>query len=323
MDAPLTSIDLIFAPYHVGNVEIGPGKGPDFLRRHSLIPTLAKLGVPVKESAVVPLPDTIEGDISRSFEIMSRISVMVADARYRGSFPIVLAGNCMATVGVYYGLNKAFDLTGEIVDLGCVWFDAHDDFNTPDTITSGYLDSMAIAMLGGRCFNGMLKGIGIPRPMNLQKKVVGVGMRDMTPLERSRLQQANIDAVWGGSSNAPASGNTKKDAINYGDKLGRLLVEKKLGNTMVHLDLDCLDISLGRANKFAAPGGLLPKDLEACLQSCCFQTMPVSLTVASLDPKCEGADKIAEIAVDAICSFVDGLITNGVVVKPLPSIETD
>jgi hypothetical protein len=30
-------------------------------------------------------------------------------------------------------------------DVGAVWFDAHGDFNTPDTSPSGYFDGMALA----------------------------------------------------------------------------------------------------------------------------------------------------------------------------------
>ncbi len=35
-----------------------------------------------------------------------------------------------------------------------MWFDAHDDFNTPDTVMSGYFDSQPIASVGRRMLEG-------------------------------------------------------------------------------------------------------------------------------------------------------------------------
>jgi len=33
-----------------------------------------------------------------------------------------------------------------------IWFDAHADFNTPETSPSGFLDGMALAILTGQCW---------------------------------------------------------------------------------------------------------------------------------------------------------------------------
>jgi len=45
---------------------------------------------------------------------------------------------------------------------------------------------------------------------------------------------------------------------------------------MAHLDLDCLDSSLGRANKFAAPGGLFEGDLVKRMNEAATKTRPVA-----------------------------------------------
>lgn len=47
----------------------------------------------------------------------------------------------MASIGVAAGLV--------INDLSFVFFDAHDDFETPSTNTNGYLDAMDMSMLAG------------------------------------------------------------------------------------------------------------------------------------------------------------------------------
>ena len=42
-----------------------------------------------------------------------------------------LAGNCNTTLGAISGLMP--------MNFGLVWFDAHGDYNTPETTTSGFL----------------------------------------------------------------------------------------------------------------------------------------------------------------------------------------
>ena len=62
-------------------------------------------------------------------------------------FPVVLAGNCNSYVGTLAGL--------ETDRAGVSWFDAHGDFNTPETTTTGFLDGMGLAMASGRCWKAM------------------------------------------------------------------------------------------------------------------------------------------------------------------------
>ena len=43
---------------------------------------------------------------------------------------MVLSGNCNSCLGTIAGINSA--------QLGVVWFDAHGEFNTPETTQSGF-----------------------------------------------------------------------------------------------------------------------------------------------------------------------------------------
>jgi arginase family enzyme len=64
------------------------------------------------------------------------------------------------------------DGQGASKNFGCVWFDAHDDYNIPDTVLSGYLDSQALALLAGECWKGMLKTVPGHESIKLQLKRV-------------------------------------------------------------------------------------------------------------------------------------------------------
>ncbi|KAK1523798.1 uncharacterized protein CCOS01_08885 [Colletotrichum costaricense] len=299
---PLKSLSLILSPYHVGQLNKGPGAGPAFLKTSGLDSTLRSLGLPVHKVQVEPV-DGHEGEIGRSFEVIRRTANLVAQERRRGSFPIILAGNCSSAVGVAAGLH-ASRASGD-GGLGCVWFDAHDDFNTPDTVMSGYFDSMPIAMLAGQCWKGLLRTVPGHEAVDLER-LVHVGMRDVNDLERARVEEAGFDVVWGSTERK----------VDFGAELGVVLQRKKLGATMVHFDVDSLDTSIGHANRFAAPGGLLREDIIGCFEGIPEKTEPMSLTVASFDPSYEGAENLAAVAVEAIKVFLQMLVKSGVLAKP-------
>ncbi len=319
----MPSITIISSPYHLGSPNIGPGAGPNFLLSHGLASALSSLALPIRVLEIPPVdPSEFDGDIARSFEILRRTSAFVSQELKALSFPIVLAGNCTASVGAAAGIHASLapaDPSGRRLEddegpgrkedgsgeLGCIWFDAHDDFHTPDTFTSGYFDSMPIAMLAGLCWNGMLASVPGHRALNLER-FAHVGMRDVTSLERKRVTDAGLDIIWGSQRT--------EDRVDFAGLLNQTLARKKLGKTMVHVDLDCLDASLGAVNKFAAPGGLLEGDLTQCLRRIVERTEPVSLTVASFDPACdpERAGRISEVAVEAVKGFAEGLVKKGV-----------
>lgn len=300
--APLRHLSLIFSPYHVGIRAKGPGAGPGFLKARGLAKSLQDLGLPIHEVEIGPVDD-FEGEIGRSFEVIRRTAKLVAQARQHNAFPIVLAGNCSSAVGVAAGLHAS----GGYGDgqLGCVWFDAHDDFNTPDTVLSGYFDSMPIAMLAGQCWRGLLETVPGHRALNLDR-LVHVGMRDVNDLERARVEKAGFDVIWG---------NTEKK-VDFKGELGTVLQRKQLRPTMVHFDVDSLDISIGKANRFAAPGGLFKADIVGCFEEISKAAEPVSLTVASFDPSYEGAENLSSVAIESIKAFIQSLVVSGVLAKP-------
>ncbi|KAL2256634.1 hypothetical protein VTK26DRAFT_1382 [Humicola hyalothermophila] len=308
-----TSITVISAPYHVG-LHASPihrsriSEGPGYIKSAGLLNRLRNYDVPVLEVEIPPVADDFEGEIGRSFELIRRISLAVTAARNRSSFPIILAGNCYSSVGVAAGLWGSGDLKDAGDDaLGCVWFDAHDDYNVPDTVVSGYFDSQGIAMMAGECWKALIKTIPGFRPTPV-RRVIHCGMRDVNQLERDRVEASDMGVVWGDA--------TKKVDFEAGlrSELRARFGEDKDTATLVHLDVDVLDSSLGRASHFGCPGGLLEEDMAGCMAAISERTIPVAFTVASFDPYCDGdesAKRLAEISIGAVTKILDGLRTQG------------
>lgn len=255
---------------------------------------LRSLGVLVREVEISPA-DGFEGEVGKNFELLRRTSTIVADVISQGSLPIMLAGNCTATVGVSAGISVSSALGEET--LGCIWFDAHDDINTPDVLTSGYLDSMAIAVMAGQCWKSLVQSIPGFWKFDMQN-LIHVGMRDMTELERRRVEEAGFSVIWG----------NERERVDFASETEGVLSSKNFNLTMVHLDLDCLDSSIGPVNKWPSAGGLLEKDLVGCLDMIPRTCRPVSLTVAGFDPAVDIRGRIPPVAINGVVTFVQSMI---------------
>lgn len=294
------SITLIYSPYHVGIPNISVARGPDFLKEEGILKHIQGFGIPVHEIRIPALGAQFHGDIGRSFELFRRTSHLVRKAHEGKSFPIVLAGNCSASVGVAAGLSRATKKLGS--DIACVWLDAHADLATTDSLTSGAFDSMPITILAGQCFKAMAQSVPGFTPLDLSR-LVYVGLRDVSEFERQRIEEGNLAVIWGSA----------KTYVDFEGGLSGYLWKMSLEDqpTLVHVDVDCLDVSIGRANHVAAPGGLLRADLIGCLSKVATTTAPMALTIASFDPSLEGAGELAQAIIEGVVAFFQELLRSG------------
>jgi arginase len=273
-------VHLIVAPYHAGAFNDRVGAGPTRLLANGLEDRLEAAGFDTIVQTV-PSVDAFEGEIGRTFEIKRRIAALVADARAAGAFPVVLAGNCNSSVGVWAGLGAP--------RAGIVWFDAHPDFDTPDEHRSGYLDGMGVATLMGQCWRNLCGTIEGFRPLD-PSHLVYCGIRDFEPGQQEKVRAHGIRAAAGSLS----------AETDYVSALASLLEELPFDEAAIHLDLDCLDTSVGLANEYAAPGGLTASQLSECLTTTRRAVRPISLTVASFNPNLDGAENICAAGLDAV-----------------------
>ncbi len=243
------------APFHAGITE-RVGNGPDRLLDAGLMEALRDAGADARAVRIGAV-DRREGEIGRSFEVMRRVAV--AGAVGAGRFPLVLAGNCNASVGTYAGLRDP--------DIGVVWFDAHPDFSTPDEATGGYSDGMGVAILAGQCWHRLAASVPGFWPLGLDR-LLYCGLRDFEPGQREKVERHGIRAIYGGASR-PA---------DFAAALGEALPGLP-ARVLVHLDVDCLDTSVGQANDYAAPGGLDADDLVACMQRLATLASPAGIVV--------------------------------------------
>ncbi|KAF2822126.1 Arginase/deacetylase [Ophiobolus disseminans] len=196
----------------------------------------------------------------------------------------------MASIGAACGLG--------IENLNFVYFDAHDDMETPSTNQNGYLDAMGLSMLAGKSWHWHTEQIPGYSPMQYRDRFLYVGLRDVTDVQKKTVAEAGVDVIWG---------DTEKH-VDFAGELTMRLEKRDFSPSLVHLDLDVLDKSVGKVNGFESSGGLYKEDLLQCMSLLPKKAKPVSFTICSFNPNLGDGDKIAHIGISAAVSFVEALI---------------
>jgi arginase len=189
------------------------------------VPRLAEIAHPGADVQQPPL------DAADTQGRLSLIHELIADAVARAGAaderPVVVSGDCCATIGVMAGLQRAG------IEPHFLWLDAHGDFNTWETSPSGFLGGMPLAMIVGRGELRMPPAVGLTSLP--EERVTLVDGRDLDPEERIALAGSKVRHV----RNAAA------------------LVEGGLpdGPLYVHFDTDILPAEEAPAMNYPVPGG--------------------------------------------------------------------
>ncbi len=309
--APYNSIRIIISPYHVGEKEHRVGRGPRAFLDAGIIERITE-AIPDVKIDVVEIEEVkqvnteIEGDIGRSFAVLRNVSKAVRKANEAGSWPLVLSGNCMGVVAVNAGLNAekpSAEEDGNAATREAIWFDAHADLETADTTASGYLDGTGGSMLLGEGFGYLLNTIPGYRSIG-GNSLVAVGFRSMSEFEEETIREQGVRLVRGGK---------QVDGGQYVKDLERVLQRgdgQTSNETVLHVDVDVLDTSVGKANEFAVEGGLGERDLLECVNLIGKCRQMKAMHVASLNPQCKGWEGVVDVAIKAVATVVKTVMEN-------------
>jgi arginase len=272
------NIQLLVVPYDSGNRGARMGAGPEKLLEAGLEQTLRDAGHSVHTSIAELAPDSWHAEIQTSFELMRMLSAAVREARESGRFPIVLAGNCNTAVGTVAGLGA--DSTG------VAWFDAHGDFNTPETTSSGFLDGTAVAIITGRCWTQLAATIPGFSPVS-DDRVCLIGTRDLDSLESALLEESSVDVIEPKQLRSALPTTLKS-------------IRRHVESIYVHLDLDVLDSAVAAANSYALSGGLTLEDVDHALEQIAREFRIDGLTLSAYDPAVDTSGDAGRAAIRLI-----------------------
>lgn len=276
-------ISVIAVPFDSGHRGLRMGAGPEHLLNNGLGEALRLAGLSPSVTTVRPGGDP-PAVLATAFEIAGLVSARVREAVSGGDFPLVLSGNCNASVGTLAGAGPE--------RIGIVWFDAHPDFNTPESTTTGFTDGMGLAIAVGHCWRTMAGAVPGFSPV-AEANVVLAGIRDAQPAEKERLAASDVavvDADRLGRPGLPAFAAALDDMKVRG-----------VARVYVHLDLDVLDAgTVGRANGFAPEGGLGAEEFLEALGMVRERFDVAAAGVASYDPTFDADRRVLRTALACV-----------------------
>jgi len=271
-------IQLLLVPFDSGNRSARMGAGPERLLDVGLERTLREGGHTVHTRIAELRSESWQAEIQTSFELMRMLSTAVREAEEARRFPIILAGNCSTAVGTVAGLGAQ--------STGVAWFDAHGDFITPETTSSGFLDGTAVAIMTGRCWTQLAATVPGFTPI-ADERVCLIGTRDLDSLEGALLDESGVEIV---------EPKHLRSALPTALKS----IREHVDTIYVHLDLDVLDSDVAHANSYALTGGLTLEDTEYALSEIARVFRIGAVTLSAYDPAGDTSDHAAKAAIHLI-----------------------
>jgi arginase len=275
----MTEIRLIAVPYEVGALRMGVGRGAERLLQAGAAEALSASGADVSVEVLELEDDDRDrsgaSEVRSSFELIRNVAARVREAIDDGAFPVLLSGSCFAGIGVVTGMGEE--------SPGVVWFEAHGDFNTPESTIDGYFDGMPLAILTGGAWRTIVSGRELGTVP--ESAVVLAGARDFDPLEQLRLDSSDVRHLPPGE-------------IDTDDAVARAVdqIDPPPTGLYVHVDLDVLDSDEAKVNIYSVPDGLSAAQLESQVGSLLDAGPVRAVSLTAYDPEVDTDGRVPPIA---------------------------
>lgn len=284
---------LIGAPVDSGKARRGCLMGPDAYRVAGVHDALVELGHEVRDlgnlsPAAAVAPASLPGHLVCPDETIGW-TIALADAAdaalSEGGLPIFLGGDHSLSLGSVSGAARYAQAQNR--PLYVLWLDAHSDYHTPQTTTSGNLHGTPLAYVAGEPgFDGFPQ-VTAPVP---QENICIIGLRSVDTPEREVLQNSNIRY----------HDMREIDELGIAKPLSRFLETVKAAGGLLHvsLDVDFFDPSFAPAVGTTVPGGASMREGHLVMEMISDSGLMTSLDLVELNPFLDDRGRTAQVMVE-------------------------
>ncbi len=288
-------IRVIGVPMDLGADRRGVDIGASAIRYAGLNDQLRRLDHQVQDigNIVVPQPESqpIGNPHLKYLEPIVKVAEELADVvtttLEESEFPLILGGDHSIALGSMTGITRVHK------DVGVLWIDAHADFNTEETTSSGNIHGMALAALAG-LGNSRLTGLGGWAPKLNKQTIVIVGARDLDYGERELLRTHHIHVL------------TMSDIDQRGisDVMRQSLAIAGQANDGIHvsLDMDALDPTHAPGVGTPVRGGLTYREAHLAMELIADSSRLIAMDVVEVNPILDRENATALLAVELVMS---------------------
>lgn len=281
-------IAIIGVPMDLGANIKGSKHGPKKIRQY-LLPFLKKAGVDFIDlgDIKVPKPTQSKDKLRRHMKEIRQVCVNFLSAKKcEDCFLIVIGGDHSIVSCLMRERTKK-------KKLGLIWFDAHGDFNTPQTTPSGNIHGMPLAEIAGHTFVTMLD---VHTKSVSEKNISMVGVRDLDELERKALKKSKITVF--------TADKVRKSGIGSVVKRAASIASKGMDGFHVSVDIDCIDPKWAPGVSTPVKDGLTRKDILLAMRLLGSKRKLDSIDFVELNPKNDKDDKTAKLVVEMIKALI-------------------
>lgn len=295
----MTDTILIGAPVDSGQRRPGCLMGPAAYRVAGLARAIADLGHGVADWGDAQLPplkapvcaNPAVDQLAETLGWTEVLAAQVQAALAKGAMPIVLGGDHSLALGSVSGAAAHAAAAGRPLFL--LWLDAHSDFHTPLTTTSGNLHGTPVAYIAGR--DGFDAFPPFPAPIPADR-ICLYGIRSVDPAEHAALLRHDI----------AINDMRVLDERGIVAPLREFLEQVQAANGLLHvsLDVDFLDPSIAPAVGTTVPGGTTFREAHLVMELLHESGLVSSLDLVELNPFLDDRGRTARLMVDLVASLM-------------------
>lgn len=300
----MRDIHLISVPTNIGGERIGVAFGPYAVKITDVEEKVENEGVEISNRASIGGDDfpyfaasdtTVQSpneSVPQSIIDMSeRTASAVETVMEQGGFPLTIGGDHSLAIGSING-------SAEHGELGIIWFDAHGDFNTPETTPSGIVRGMPLAAVLGR---GSFEDEKWAHASNLQEEnVVIVGARALDEKEEQKLEESEVTVFSMEDIREEGIESIVEEAIS--------IAGGDTDSIHVSLDVDVLDPEEAPGVGHPEPGGITEEEVKQALQKiAASQTELRSMDITDINPLQDQGNKTGELVSELVGTVAGGI----------------
>lgn len=290
MSEPPNTIRIIGVPMDLGQSHRGVDMGPGAVRYAGLASRLTGLGYKIQDVGNIEVPVRTALHKRNRLPAIKRVCEEVYQAGKIAAAqkinPIFLGGDHSIAIGTIGGVTHASP-------VGVIWIDAHGDFNTAQTSKTGNVHGMALAVLTGHGFSGLVN-IGRPGPKVPAKNIVMIGIRELDREEKKQLRESGIAIFTMRDIDERGISAVAHDAVRSLSHLNSLHIS---------LDVDSIDPMVAPGVGTPVPGGLTYREAQLLMEIIADTQKAASLDIVEINPLIDQGNRTAEIAVDLAASL--------------------
>lgn len=293
------TVEIVGVPMDLGTDRRGVDMGPSAIRYGGIATGLEDIGLDCTIAGDLSVPNPKHRDpetvqqvdgqakyLAETAAVCQRLANHVDQIRADGRFPLVLGGDHSIAIGTTNGIASA--------PTGVLWFDAHGDFNTPETTPSGNVHGMALAAILGEGVFGEMDWAHTPTvsPSN----VALVGIRDLDETEREHLHDSDISVFTMSDIDERGIASVVREAIG--------IATADVEQFHVSFDLDFLDPNEAPGVGTPVRGGASYREAHTAMELLHEEAAAemTSLELVEVNPILDQHNRTAELASEIAAS---------------------